>query len=150
MTRLITSRHAFAHPDGKTLNRLIFRRRIKRVHRFHKAVAVRYTRENTLVETDVRRDAPPMSTHGGHANETREYAAIRVRNQGPGVPEASLERLFDPFYRVADARDRQSGGVGLGLSIAARAVRFHGGDVSAVNADGGGLLVEIRLPLALD
>jgi len=52
-------------------------------------------------------------------------AIIKVRGHGPGVPEALLSELFQPFYRVADARDRQSGGIGLGLAIAERAVRLH-------------------------
>jgi two-component system sensor histidine kinase CpxA len=77
---------------------------------------------------------------------TRE-AVIRVRDYGPGVPEESLQDLFRPFYRVAVARDRQTGGTGLGLSITERAVQFHGGTVTASNAEGSGLLVEIRLPL---
>ena len=87
----------------------------------------------------------PASTRG---EKTRDFAVLRVRDFGGGVPDESLPRLFDPFYRVATARDRNSGGVGLGLSITARAVRLHGGTVEARNADGGGLLVEIRLPAA--
>jgi len=73
-------------------------------------------------------------------------AIIRVRDHGAGVPEAALADIFRPFYRVADARDRASGGVGLGLAITERAVRSHGGTVTARNAPDGGLLVELRLP----
>jgi signal transduction histidine kinase len=58
-----------------------------------------------------------------------------------------LANIFRPFYRVADARDRQSGGIGLGLSISQRAVELHGGKVTASNAQGGGLLVKILLPI---
>jgi len=71
---------------------------------------------------------------------------ITVRDYGPGVPEAELEKIFEPFYRVQESRDRGSGGHGLGLSIAANAVRRHGGQIVASNAAGGGLLVEISLP----
>jgi two-component system sensor histidine kinase CpxA len=55
--------------------------------------------------------------------------------------------LFLPFYRVAEARDRQSGGTGIGLAITDRAVRLHNGSVIARNAIDGGLLIEIRLPV---
>ena len=74
------------------------------------------------------------------------WAKIRVRDYGPGVPEEALPRIFDPFYRVAEDRDRQSGGVGLGLSIARRAVELHKGKLRASNASPG-LLVEIDLPV---
>lgn len=74
------------------------------------------------------------------------YAVIRVRDFGPGVPEATLEDLFRPFFRVEAHRSRDSGGVGLGLAIAQRAVRLHHGDISARNA-GPGLEVTICLPL---
>jgi signal transduction histidine kinase len=70
-----------------------------------------------------------------------------VRDHGPGVPEEMLRRLFEPFVRVGDARDRASGGYGLGLAIAQKAIRLHGGDVSALNARGGGLLVTVKLPV---
>jgi two-component system sensor histidine kinase CpxA len=82
-----------------------------------------------------------------NASSTKRSARIRVRDHGPGVPPDALSELFRPFYRVAEARDRQSGGVGLGLSITERAVSFHGGTVGAQNAADGGLIVEIRLPL---
>jgi len=74
-------------------------------------------------------------------------ALIWVRDFGSGVPDEALDQLFEPFFRVAQARDRQSGGTGLGLSITRRAVEVHGGTVRAFNATGGGLRVEIRLPL---
>lgn len=74
-------------------------------------------------------------------------ALVRVRDHGPGVPEAELSRIFEPFYRTDAARTRSSGGTGLGLAIARRAIERHGGRIVARNADGGGLEVLIRLPL---
>jgi len=70
---------------------------------------------------------------------------ITVRDHGPGVPEPSLERIFDPFYRLDAHRDRVTGGAGLGLAIAKRAVELHRGHIDASNASPG-LLVTIRLP----
>lgn len=71
---------------------------------------------------------------------------VEVRDGGPGVPENSLDRLFDPFFRVSGARDRHSGGVGLGLSIARRAIDMHHGTIKAENCAQGGLCVRIKLP----
>jgi two-component system sensor histidine kinase CpxA len=103
--------------------------------------AVRYTPEGTAVEVALRKQ------NGG----TDNFAVISVRDRGKGVPEDALERIFRPFYRTEDARDRQSGGgTGLGLAIAERAVRMHGGSVQAVNAADGGLAVEMRLGLSTD
>jgi two-component system sensor histidine kinase CpxA len=100
--------------------------------------AVRYTPEGTAVEVALRKQ------NGGSDN----FAVISVRDRGKGVPEDALKRIFRPFYRTEDARDRQSGGgTGLGLAITERAVRMHGGSVQAVNAVGGGLSVEMRLNL---
>ena len=95
--------------------------------------AIRYTGEATKIEITAQK-------RGGEA-------MIQVRDYGPGVPQEELSELFRPFYRVAAARDRQSGGVGLGLAIAERAIGAHGGTITAKNAPGGGLLVEFRLPL---
>jgi two-component system sensor histidine kinase CpxA len=73
---------------------------------------------------------------------------ITIRDHGPGVPENALGEIFRPFYRVDEARDREVGGVGLGLAIADRAVRLHGGSVEAANEPEGGLIVTIRLPVS--
>jgi two-component system sensor histidine kinase CpxA len=72
--------------------------------------------------------------------------AISVRDHGPGVPEADLTKIFEPFYRVTSARERDSGGEGLGLAITARVMAAHGGRVEARNAAYGGLEVELLVP----
>lgn len=79
--------------------------------------------------------------------EGRPVAQLHVRDRGPGVPESHLKDIFQPFFRVSESRDRRSGGTGVGLAITERAVRLHGGSVRARNADGGGLIVSIALPL---
>jgi two-component system sensor histidine kinase CpxA len=99
--------------------------------------AIRYTQEGTSVEIEL------ASEQGAQGAE----AVLTVSDSGPGVPPDALDKLFLPFYRLDDARGRLTGGVGLGLAITERAVRFHGGKVSAFNRSGGGLRVEIRLPL---
>ncbi len=83
------------------------------------------------------------------AESPSPMASILVRDHGPGVPEAALRELFRPFYRVDDARARESGGIGLGLAIAQRIVQLHQGGVEARNAEGGGLAVEIQLPVTI-
>jgi two-component system sensor histidine kinase CpxA len=75
-------------------------------------------------------------------------AIFTVRDEGEGVPAESLREIFRPFYRVDDSRTRETGGTGLGLAIAERAVQLHSGTITAANVEGGGFLVEIRLPLA--
>ena len=75
------------------------------------------------------------------------WVQLQVCDQGPGVPEEALKKLFEPFFRVAAARERSSGGTGIGLAIAERAVRCHGGSILAANRPAGGLEVCIRLPL---
>jgi two-component system sensor histidine kinase CpxA len=82
-----------------------------------------------------------------HEESGRPEAIVRVSDSGPGVPEDTLENLFRPFYRIDDARVRNTGGVGLGLAITDRSVRLHGGSVRANNRKEGGLVVEIRLPI---
>jgi two-component system sensor histidine kinase CpxA len=99
--------------------------------------AIRYTQEGTSVQVRMEEGRGPNSPQ----------AVVRVTDSGPGVPEDALEKLFRPFYRIDDARGRQTGGVGLGLAITERAVRLHGGTVKAANRPQGGLIVEIRLPL---
>jgi two-component system, OmpR family, sensor histidine kinase CpxA len=72
---------------------------------------------------------------------------VRVEDQGPGVPEGALSRLFEPFFRVDESRGTTNG-FGLGLAIAARAVAVHGGSIKAHNLQPHGLQVEIHLPTA--
>ena len=90
-------------------NEQLLRRAIENVIRN----AVQYTPEGTEVEVNLTCKQP--------------NAVITVRDHGAGVPENALAEIFRPFYRVDDARDREAGGVGLGLAIAERAVRLHGG-----------------------
>jgi signal transduction histidine kinase len=71
---------------------------------------------------------------------------ITIADQGPGVPEPALPHLFDPFYRVDDARTRRTGGTGIGLAICRGAVTLHGGTVTAANVAPHGLAVVIDLP----
>jgi signal transduction histidine kinase len=71
---------------------------------------------------------------------------IRVRDEGPGIPEEELERVFEPFYRLESSRNRDSGGTGLGLSIARDIAQAHGGSLRLANLPGGGLEATLRLP----
>jgi two-component system sensor histidine kinase CpxA len=73
---------------------------------------------------------------------------ILVRDHGPGVPGGDLERIFEPFYRVAESRDRDSGGEGIGLAITSQVFKSHGGSAGAQNLVGGGLQVRLALPLS--
>lgn len=97
--------------------------------------------ENTLRYTDApgALTASILSTH----TET----VLRFADTKPGVPPASLDRLFERLYRVDDSRNRATGGSGLGLAICKSIVEAHGGTISARNASSGGLQIEIILPL---
>lgn len=96
--------------------------------------AVRYSPADSAVEVALQRGPGELR--------------ILVRDHGPGVPSAELERIFEPFYRVAESRDRDSGGEGIGLAITARVMRSHGGYAKASNQTAGGLEVHLSLPMA--
>ena len=72
---------------------------------------------------------------------------LHIEDSGPGVPDESVERLFDRLYRVDHARTRARGGSGLGLTICKSIVEAHGGKISAANGQSGGLRFDIELPL---
>jgi two-component system, OmpR family, sensor histidine kinase CpxA len=98
--------------------------------------AIRYTRQDTVVELKI---------------SCQERAGVRmvtldVADSGPGIPETELENIFRPFYRVDAARQPDTGGFGVGLAIADRAVRLHHGEVRARNRPEGGLTVSLSLP----
>ena len=86
--------------------------------------AIRYTGEGTSVEVRLEQGVrlEGDSVYGPEA-------IVRVTDSGPGVPEDALDKLFRPFYRIDDARGRETGGVGLGLAITDRAVRLHDGTI---------------------
>jgi len=95
--------------------------------------AVKYTRENTTVEVKIERRAAP------------DRLIVTVADWGPGVPESDLQAVFVPFFR--SGAGVKAAGFGLGLAIARRAIEAHGGSIRALNRQGGGLRVEIVLPV---
>jgi signal transduction histidine kinase len=109
-------------------NRELLRRAVENVLRN----AIRYAPQGSIIQLTLA--------------EAEGKAVIEVRDQGPGVPAASLESIFDPFFRVEEARVANGGGSGLGLSIARRAVQLHNGTIAAENA-APGLRVRMVLPL---
>jgi len=92
-----------------------------------------YTEEDSSVDLSITKD--------------KNRVLIIVRDHGPGVPEEDLDQIFKPFFRVAESRDRDSGGTGIGLAIARQAIVIHGGTIQAKNVETGGLIVQIQLPL---
>ncbi|MEW6709482.1 MAG: ATP-binding protein, partial [Candidatus Riflebacteria bacterium] len=94
--------------------------------------AIRYSPEHSKIEVALGKSA--------------EKIVVSVSDQGPGIGEEHLARIFEPFYRCQDDRDRKTGGVGLGLSIALQSIKMHHGEIKLSNLDSGGLKVEIILP----
>jgi two-component system sensor histidine kinase CpxA len=94
--------------------------------------AVRYSPNNAQVDLRIARNSAGLE--------------IVIRDHGPGVPASELERIFEPFYRVAESRDRDSGGEGIGLAITSQVMKAHGGCAKAANAPNGGLEVRLCLP----
>lgn len=96
--------------------------------------AVAHSPDGTPIAVRLRPDGP--------------FAVVEVEDEGEGVPEEELERIFQPFVRLGEARPRAVEGAGLGLAIVARSVAAHGGSVRATNNERGGLTVVLRLPRA--
>jgi signal transduction histidine kinase len=90
--------------------------------------------------------------YGGSARialaDSAERVVIDVCDDGPGIPPEEMARVLEPFYRLESSRNRATGGVGMGLSIAADIVSRHGGELSLANRPEGGLRVRIVLPRA--
>ncbi|MFA7386261.1 MAG: ATP-binding protein [Thiohalobacteraceae bacterium] len=97
--------------------------------------ALRHTAEHSSIDIRLQPDG-----------ERPGFLRVDICDRGPGVPEPLLTALFEPFVRADTARSRQQGGAGLGLAIAQRAIRLHGGEVRAENRAAGGLRVIVRLP----
>jgi signal transduction histidine kinase len=88
--------------------------------------------------------------YGGRAEVSlrQEENAIHIliEDEGPGIPEARFEEVFQPFRRLEQSRNRETGGTGLGLTLARTIIRAHGGDIRLSNRPGGGLRVQVILP----
>jgi two-component system sensor histidine kinase CpxA len=97
--------------------------------------AVRYTQPGTSVLIRLTR-----------IRENRTTTVV-VEDQGPGIPERALAHVFEPFYRVDEARERHTGGAGLGLAITQQVVKVHGGEVAAANRVEGGLELRLTFPM---
>jgi len=95
-----------------------------------------------VIDNAVKYGKRATVTLGGDARTVR----VVVDDDGPGVPEDQIEKIFSPFYRLERSRSRETGGAGLGLSIARSIVRAHGGDISIRNRRTGGLEVTVGLP----
>jgi len=98
--------------------------------------AINYSSDGTQVGIALRKEG--------------DLAQISITDQGIGIPDKDLERIFERFYRVDPARSRETGGTGLGLSIVKHVVTNHGGDVSVWSVEGAGSTFTIRLPLYLE
>jgi len=87
--------------------------------------------------------------HRARVSLTRQADAyvVTIADDGPGIPPGQFERVFDPFYRLESSRSRETGGTGLGLTVARSTILAHGGEVRLANADGGGLTVTVELPV---
>jgi two-component system sensor histidine kinase CpxA len=96
--------------------------------------AIRHSPEGSTIDIRAERDAV-------------DAVRISIRDRGTGVPDAALEKIFQPFYRVESDRDRNTGGTGLGLAIAKRIITVHSGSVKAENSHPG-LRVEVSLPIS--
>lgn len=98
--------------------------------------AVRYTKEVSTVEVSL-----DCEMREGH-----RICVLKISDRGPGLPESELQNIFRPFYRVDSARQRDTGGFGIGLAIAERAIRLHQGQVYAINRTDGGITMVVILP----
>jgi signal transduction histidine kinase len=127
-------------------------RHVRILTRIDTRLAVRGDREllRRAIENVLRnaiRYAPESSTIRIHLDANEQGAAIRVQDEGPGVAEENLHQIFQPFFREDSSRNGATGGLGLGLAIACRAIHLHHGKVRAANTKPG-LMVEIELPVA--
>src|SRR5690554_2539499 len=95
--------------------------------------AIKYSPEGGKIKIEVVKD--------------KERLLTKITDQGVGIPEENLERIFERFYRVDKARTRQLGGTGLGLAIAKELINAHGGDIWASSQENQGTTIAFSLPL---
>jgi signal transduction histidine kinase len=86
------------------------------------------------------------SAEVGVCRDKGNSLCITVSDRGPGIPEAELDDVMQPFYRLEASRNRDTGGAGLGLAIALQLMRSIGGNLTLANREGGGLVATVVLP----
>ena len=96
--------------------------------------AINYSPENTTVNVLLRK--------------IEDFAEITIKDQGVGISESDIDRIFERFYRVDSARSRDTGGTGLGLSIVKHVISNHGGDIQVWSVPGTGSTFTVLLPIA--
>jgi two-component system sensor histidine kinase CpxA len=114
-------------------NRQLLHRAIENIIRN----AIRYTEPGSEIEIQL----------SSALEQAERVAILEVNDRGPGIPENELHSIFLPFYRVDRSRTSDTGGSGVGLAIAVRAVKLHGGELSAFNRPDGGATIRMRLPI---
>ena len=101
---------------------------------------------SNLVENSIKYNHPEGYVHVS-LNADRTYFYIKVKDNGKGIPAESIPRIFDRFYRVDKARDRATGGSGLGLSITKNIILAHNGDIKVYSEEGKGTIFTMQIPL---
>lgn len=81
-----------------------------------------------------------------HAERKGDAIRVTIEDNGPGIPEEAMEKVFTPFFRLEQSRNRKTGGMGLGMTVARTVIRAHGGDIRLDNRPEGGLTVVVTLP----
>ena len=118
--------------------------------KFESAKKTPYTCRPISLKRAIRNLIENAVSYGGRVEvKLRQHDTefqIVIQDSGPGIPEQDFERVFQPFVRLEESRNKQTGGIGLGMAIARSIVRNHGGDISLANLPGGGLTVTIHLP----
>lgn len=118
--------------------------------KFESAQKTPYTCRPISLKRAIRNLIENAVSYGGRVEiKLRQHDTefqIVIQDSGPGIPEQDFERVFQPFVRLEESRNKETGGIGLGMAIARSIVRNHGGDISLANLPGGGLTVTIHLP----
>ena len=99
---------------------------------------------DNLVQNAIKYGTPPELV----LRQEPQAITVLIRDRGPGIPEKWLKAVFDPYYRLEKSRNRNTGGIGLGLTVALSVVQGHGGDISLHNRAEGGLEARVVLPIA--
>ncbi|MCK4707281.1 MAG: ATP-binding protein, partial [Gammaproteobacteria bacterium] len=144
LCELLTKIVEDANYEGQATQRIVSLNHCDRVMLTADPVMLHSAIENVV--RNALRYTPPDSKISINVHQSHDSVTITVDDQGEGVPPQAIDKLFEPFARVAEARDRLSGGYGLGLAITGKVIQAHAGQVTAENREEGGLRVTLTLP----